>query len=149
MTTYQKPSRREFVKGSAVAAGVAIAGGLSIARSAHAAGDDQIKIALIGCGGRGTGAASQCLSVPNENIKLIAVADVFEDKAVGALGILRNKHGDKVDVPTDHVFSGFDAYKKAIACDADLVLLDNELDVVRTWVGGECVFERGNGKENG
>jgi len=123
MTTYQKPSRREFVRGSAVVTGAAIAGGLSIARSAHAAGDDQIKIALIGCGGRGTGAASQCLSVPNENIKLIAVADAFEDKAVGALGILKNRHGDKVDVPANRVFSGFDAYKKAIACDADLVLL--------------------------
>jgi myo-inositol 2-dehydrogenase/D-chiro-inositol 1-dehydrogenase len=123
MTIQRKPNRRDFVKGSAAAAGAAIAGGLSVARGAHAAGGDQIKIALIGCGGRGTGAASQCLSVPNENIKLIAVADAFEDSAVRSLGILRGRCGDKVDVSPDRVFAGFDAYKKAIDCDADLVLL--------------------------
>ena len=63
MTIRRKPNRRDFVRGSAVAAGMAITGGLSVAHSVHAAGGDQIKIALIGCGGRGTGAASQCLSV--------------------------------------------------------------------------------------
>ncbi len=110
MTIQRKPNRRDFVKGSAAAAGAAIAGGLSVARGAHAAGGDQIKIALIGCGGRGTGAASQCLSVPNENIKLIAVADAFEDSAVRSLGILRGRCGDKVDVSPDRVFAGFDAY---------------------------------------
>ena len=91
MDTKQKhTSRREFVKRSAATAAGAgtipwmvVAGGLCIARSAHAAGGDTIKIALIGCGGRGTGAAVNCLNVPDQ-IKLVAVADAFEDHARGA-----------------------------------------------------------------
>ena len=64
MSTEQSISRRDFLKSSTLAAaGVTLAGGLSIARTAHAAGSDQIKVALIGCGGRGTGAAHDCLSV--------------------------------------------------------------------------------------
>ncbi|NQT40681.1 MAG: Gfo/Idh/MocA family oxidoreductase, partial [Planctomycetes bacterium] len=123
MTIHSKPNRREFVKGSAAAAAAALAGGLTMARRVHAAGGDRIKIALIGCGGRGTGAASQCLSVPNENIRLIAVADAFEDRATRSLATLKGKFGDKVDVPPDRVFTGFDAYRQAIDCEADLVLL--------------------------
>ena len=76
-----QPSRRDFLKGTtAAAAGVALAGGLNVARAAHAAGGDELKIALIGCGGRGTGAADDCLA-SCENVKLIAVADAFEDNA--------------------------------------------------------------------
>jgi len=116
-------SRREFLERSAAAfAGTALAGGLSIGRSAHAAGGDQIKIALVGCGGRGTGAAANCLDVPDQ-IKLIAVADAFEDRAIRARDTLRKRFGNKVDVPDDRVFVGFEAYKQAIECDADLVLL--------------------------
>ena len=73
-------SRREFLKlSTATMVGGALAGSLSVARSAHAAGDDTIKIALIGCGGRGTGAANQALSTKG-NVKLIAMADAFEDR---------------------------------------------------------------------
>ena len=123
MSDTRRPSRREFLKGtSATVAAAALAGGLSIARSAHAAGDDTIKIALIGCGGRGTGAAVNCLSVPDK-IKLVAVADAFEDRARGALQRLKKQFADKVDVPEERVFSGFDGYRKAIDCGADLVLL--------------------------
>ena len=62
MSETAKPSRRDFLKNStAAAAGLALAGGLNIARTAHAAGGDELKIALIGCGGRGTGAANDCL----------------------------------------------------------------------------------------
>lgn len=124
MNQKSKPSRRDFLKGSsAVLAGTALAGGLSVARSAHAAGDDQIKISLVGCGGRGTGAAANCLSVPEENIKLVAVADAFEDQAVGAVERLGERFGDKVDVPPERTFVGFDACQKAIDCGVDLVLL--------------------------
>jgi predicted dehydrogenase len=105
-----------------VAAGAALAAGLSVARSAHAAGSDLLKIALIGCGGRGTGAANDCLG-SNQNVKLVAVADVFADRANGAVNHLRRAVPDKVDVSNDRVFIGFDAYQKAIDCGVDVVLL--------------------------
>ena len=123
MDNPKRASRREFLKGSTAAlAPAALAGSLSIARSAHAAEGEQITIALVGCGGRGTGAAANCLDVPDD-IKLIAVADAFEDRAARSLQTLKSRYGDKVDVPPDRVFVGFDAYKQAIGCGADLVLL--------------------------
>ncbi len=116
-------SRREFLKSSAsTAGGIALAGGLSLARSAHAAGDDTIKVALIGCGGRGAGAAAQCLDA-DENVKLVAVADVFEDQARRSLGHLKKGHSDRIDVAEDRIFSGMDAYQQAIDSGVDLVLL--------------------------
>jgi len=117
-------SRRDFMKTSTAAVvGGSLLGGLNIAQSAHAAGDDTIKIALIGCGGRGTGAASQALHTKG-SVKLIAVADAFADRANGALGNLKKEFGaDRVDVPADRVFVGFDAYQKAIAAGPDLVVL--------------------------
>lgn len=115
--------RRGFLRqGLAGAAGIVAAGALGIARSAHAAGDDTIRVALIGCGGRGTGAAANCLNVKGR-IKLVAVADVFDQRARGAQASLKNQYGDKVDIPADRVFVGFDAYQKAIACGVDLVIL--------------------------
>jgi len=120
------PSRRAFLQRSTVAAGAAAAGALSIARSAHAAGSDVLKIALIGCGGRGTGAAANCLNVQRlirEKIRLVAVADAFEDRAKGALAHLKKDYADQVDVPPERVFVGLDAYQKAIDCGVDLVLL--------------------------
>jgi len=123
-TRSSQTSRREFLKRSAVtAAGVTLAGGLSIARSAHAAGGDTIKIALIGCGGRGKGAAEDCLTVKDQ-IKLVAVADAFKDRAQDAVKRLKaSAVADKVDVPPDRVFTGLDAYQKAIDCGPDAVLL--------------------------
>ena len=120
-----KRSRREFLKGTA-AAGAALAGGLSIARGAHAAGSGEIKIALVGCGGRGTGAAANCLNVEKiirEKIRLVAVADAFEDRARGALERIKAEYSAQVDVPADRVFVGLDAYQKAIDCGVDMVLL--------------------------
>ena len=123
MSDKKKPSRRDFLKSSsAVTAGTALAGSLSIARSAHAAGDDVIKVALIGAGGRGTGAAGQQLSV-DKKVKLIAVADAFENRANGSLNTLKKRFADQVDVPQDRVFVGLNAYKDAIATDCDLVVL--------------------------
>lgn len=121
-------SRREFLKLRPVTlAGAALAGGLSIARSAHAAGDDTIKIALIGCGGRGTGAANQALSTKG-NVKLIAMADAFEDRLKGSLQNLSDAskaagRPGSVDVPAERQFVGFDAYQKAIDAGPDLVIL--------------------------
>ncbi len=114
-------TRRHFLKGASAATGLTLMGGLGIERSAYAAGDDLIKIALIGCGGRGTGAASQALSTAGK-IKLVAMADTFDNRLQASRDILKKEHGDKVDVPKDRQFLGFDGYKKAIEL-ADVVLL--------------------------
>lgn len=116
-------SRRDFLKSTTtIAAGMALAGGLNIARTAHAAGSDELKICLIGCGGRGTGAVIDCLEA-NENVKLIALADAFKDNAMGAAKNIREKFPNKIDLPNDRIFAGFDAYQKAIDSGADIVLL--------------------------
>jgi len=116
-------TRRDFLKTSSlIAAGGALDGSLSIARSAHAASDETIKIALIGCGGRGTEACSQALSTTGP-VKLVAMADAFKDRLEGSHRTLSNKHRDRVDVPEDHKFVGFDAYQKAIDSGIDMVVV--------------------------
>jgi myo-inositol 2-dehydrogenase/D-chiro-inositol 1-dehydrogenase len=123
MNEVQVPSRRDFLKTSAgAAAGAAFAGTMLTASGVYAQTDDTIKIALIGCGGRGTGAAGQALSTEGP-VKLIAVADAFEDNAKKAVQALKKEHGDRVDVKPDHVFAGFDAYKQLIDCGADLIII--------------------------
>jgi len=123
MNNPQKPSRRQFLKTStATAAGAALAGSLAVARGAHAAGSDVIKVALIGAGGRGTGAVSQLMNA-DKNLKLVAVADAFENRAAGSLSGLKRRYPDQVDVPPDRVFLGLQAYKQALATEADLVVL--------------------------
>lgn len=114
-------SRRGFLQTSGSLASVAALGGLSVERAAHAAGSDELKLALIGCGGRGTGAANQALTTKT-NTKLVAMADAFENNLADKLSIIRKEHYDKVDVPPERQYIGFDAYKKAIA-DADVVIL--------------------------
>jgi predicted dehydrogenase len=123
MSQTKRPSRRDFLKGSTAAvASAALAGGLSVARTAHAQGSDVIKVALIGAGGRGRGAVDQQMNA-DKNLKLIAVADAFETKINDTLNLLNKRHPDKVDVPADRIFTGLDAYKKALATEADVVVL--------------------------
>ena len=110
-------SRRRFLKeSSAIAAGTALAGGLnlSLARSAHAQGGDELKIALIGCGGRGNGAATNNLNAC-ENTKIVAVADAFQGKAEAA--------AKRFEVSPEKTFWGLDAYKKAIDAGVDMVII--------------------------
>lgn len=116
----QKPSRRDFLKSSAVA-GAALAGGLSLARSVHAAGSEQIKVALIGCGGRGSGAIRDCMAA-DPAIRVIAVADAFEDKAQNAAKGLRKDFPDRADIKPENVFAGLDAYQKAIDAGVDMIV---------------------------
>ncbi|HUT36378.1 MAG TPA: twin-arginine translocation signal domain-containing protein [Planctomycetota bacterium] len=107
-------SRRDFLKtATCVGAGAALAGALPV--GAYAAGDETIKVALVGCGGRGTGAAAQAMRTPGPT-KLVAMADVFENRLKGSLGHLSKNLKDKVDVPPERQFVGFDAYRKAIDC---------------------------------
>jgi predicted dehydrogenase len=119
----KKSSRRQFLKtSSALAAGTALAGGLTISQSAHAQGSDQMKVALIGFGGRGRGAIRDRAQV-GDNYKIVAVADAFDKTAKNEAEDLRKEAQNadspmhnKVDLPADRVFGGLDAYKKAIAC---------------------------------
>ena len=119
----RKTSRRQFLKTSSVlTTGAALVGGLSISQSAHAQGSDVIKVAVIGAGNRVQGAIRNRGQV-GDNYKIVAVADAFEGSARNAANGLRNdatnendKLFKKVDIPDDRVFSGLDAYKKAIAC---------------------------------
>jgi hypothetical protein len=113
--TSKNTSRREFLKDATrLAAASALAG--AALPYVHASENNTIQIALIGCGGRGTGAAENALSVRNGPIKLVAMADVFGDRLRSSFRGLSNRFADKMDVPEDRRFIGFDAYKKAMDC---------------------------------
>jgi predicted dehydrogenase len=109
-------NRREFLKHSgSLAASAAVLGSLS--PTLFAAGDDTIRLALIGCGGRGTGAVGDALSVPNGGpIKLYAMADLDEKRMEAQRQALLKRFQDRIDVPEDRKFVGFHAYRQAIDC---------------------------------
>lgn len=118
-------TRRSFLRQTSTAvAGGALLGALAPERFAHGAGaTDTLKIALIGCGGRGGGAAAQALSTYNLGpVKLVAMADVHEDRLKGTLNNLQKQHADRVEVPPEQQFLGFEGYKKAIGlCDVAIL----------------------------
>ena len=127
MTNTPKPeagaTRRDFLKATGVAAGAALATSL-FPSGVHAAGSDAIKIGLVGCGGRGTGASDNALhSAPN--VHVVALADVFQDRQDGCRDYLTTHSaqedkvkelGNKVDLPKERCFVGLDAYQKLIDC---------------------------------
>ena len=108
-------SRRQFLTDSGRLAGVSALAGVSLPH-VHAAENNTINLALVGCGGRGTGAAENALGVKNGPIKLIAMADVVPQKLSDSHGRLRGKFASQVDVPEDRKFIGFDGYRKALDC---------------------------------
>lgn len=113
-------SRRDFLKSSSTAAaGLSLLGSLAVERAVHAAGDETIKLALVGCGGRGSGAADQALATGN--VKLVAMGDTFHDRLEKSLKELQALHPAQVDPDTIEKHVGFDAYKKAMAA-ADIVI---------------------------
>jgi predicted dehydrogenase len=118
MASSQEPNntqanRRGFLKtGTTFAAAAGLTSTLS--RSVHAAEDNKIRVALIGCGGRGTGAAENALNVDNGEIELVAMADVFENRLSSSYAKLKENFPKKVDVPADRQFVSFDGYKKAM-----------------------------------
>jgi len=119
-------SRREFLtRSGAAVAGSALAG--VALPHVHAGEDNTIRLALIGCGGRGSGAAANAFESPNGPVKLIAMADLFADRLQRSLAALREKYAAQMDVPPERQFLGFDAYKKAIDClrPGDVAMLTN------------------------
>ena len=128
----QTPSRREFLKTTAATATAATA--LGSLPAVHASSGDVIRVGLVGCGGRGTGAATQCLN-SDPNVKLWCVADAFEDPGhadtnrprprdtlATRINQFKQRFGDRVDVPNERRFVGLDAYRQVIA-NSDLVIL--------------------------
>lgn len=124
--------RRDFVKTSTLAAGSVLLMPSMLSAKAHIDGDDVIKVALVGCGGRGTGAAMQAL-LTKQNVRLVAMADAFRDRLDECYTTLTSDDisdwsgadsnvKDRVKVPEEHKFTGFDGYLKAIPL-ADVVIL--------------------------
>jgi predicted dehydrogenase len=120
MMSESTASRRDFLRTSA---GATLAASLAFSGGVHAHGNDLLRVGLIGCGGRGTGAAGQAL-LADKNVKLVAMGDAFEDRIQTSLGNLRkNKNlAEKIDVKPEACFAGFDAYQKVIE-QVDVVLL--------------------------
>lgn len=125
---FNHASRRKFVKNSSILAGGLIAAPFITRANYFSGAGDEIKIVLVGCGGRGTGAAMQAL-LSKQNVKLVALADAFRDNLDNCLkSLIEEAKNDgkglekKIDVPEERKFTGFDAYKKAIAL-ADVVIL--------------------------
>ncbi|MEM9831841.1 MAG: Gfo/Idh/MocA family oxidoreductase [Bacteroidota bacterium] len=124
----QNESRRQFIKATGSVVGGSLAIPMINTMSAFAGRPpakgniDTLKVGLIGCGGRGTGAANQAMKA-DPNVKLVAMADAFEDRLQSSMENLKKGHGDKVQVDPEHQFVGFDAYQKLIDSDVDVVLL--------------------------
>ena len=115
MSDLQNTDRRTLLK-----TGSAAAATLPFSSFAQVGGSDEIKVATVGCGGRGRGATAQTLNVPGT--KLVAVADAFRDRAEAAVSSFRQQFADKVDIPAERIFDGFDGYRDAIDS-ADVVIL--------------------------
>ncbi len=121
-------NRRSFLKqGAAATAAASVVAGapsLSLARSANVRGSNTVKVGLIGCGGRGTGASDQAMNnASGVNVELHSVADVFESRATQAIEQCTEEHGEKVKVNGDSMHIGLDGWKKVLDSDVELVIL--------------------------
>lgn len=118
------PSRRQILKAAGGFAAAATLPGFRFP-TVHNGSDETINVALVGCGGRGSGAAVNAVSVKQGPVKLVAMADVFQDRLQGSYDNLSKGIKDKMDVPKERQFIGFDAYKKAMDClrPGDVVIL--------------------------
>jgi len=135
-------SRREFISTTTKLVAASAFAGMTVP-FAHAAGSDVIRIALIGCGGRGGGAAVNALSVKGGGTKLVAMADVFPERLRNQYSAIKRQFADKVDVSEDRQFLGFDAYKKAMDClrPGDIVILTTP--PAFRWVHYTYAIEKG------
>ena len=114
-------SRRGFMKGAAAGA-VSLAAASTFNPRAFAAGSDKIRLGLIGCGGRGTFDAGNCLKAA-EGVELVAMGDTFKDRLDTCRRNLTRNQPDKVKVTDDKCFVGWDAHQKVLATDVNLVIL--------------------------
>lgn len=122
-TAPNETSRRQFLKTSATVVSVAALGGLDLARTAHAAGSDTIRVGMIGCGGRCAGAAVQALTA-DPGARLVAMCDIFMDRVQGKRQLIKEQRPQQVVVDDDHCFTGFEGYKHVIES-SDVVLIAN------------------------
>ena len=114
-------TRRDFLKASTSVASAAALGALNVA--AYAGGSDAIRVGMIGCGGRNSGAAAQALAA-DEGARLVAMCDIFIDRVKAVRGILKTQKGEQVVADDDHCFAGFGAYKQVIEA-SDVVVIAN------------------------
>jgi predicted dehydrogenase len=119
----QPITRREFLRTSTVAASAAAIGTLELSRTAHAAGSDLIKVGMIGCGARNSGAGAQALSA-DPGARLVAMCDIFRDRIEKAREVIKQAKGAQVTADDAHCFTGFDGYKHVIEA-SDVVLIAN------------------------
>ncbi|MEO2146289.1 MAG: Gfo/Idh/MocA family oxidoreductase, partial [bacterium] len=120
---FSSSTRRALVKSSSLAAvGLSLKSPALALPPGRARGNEPLRIALVGCGGRGTGAISQALSTAGP-VKLVAMADAFEDRLQSALQSTLEHHAELVDVPKERQFTGFDAAQKAMDSGVDMVIL--------------------------
>lgn len=121
----RQTARRNFLVAGSLGS-AAIASGLVVPRGVHAesnAAPSKVRIGLIGCGGRGTGAINDSFSI-NDNVQMVAMADLYTDNCANARAQMERRHGDKVAVPDDKMHAGLDAYRKVLEDpDVDLVFL--------------------------
>ena len=108
-------TRREFLHTTGRLAAASALAGVALP-NVHAAADEVIRLALIGCGGRGSGAAGDAFESPNGPVKLMAMADFFPDRLEKSHAALSQKYADRMDVPPERRFVGFDAWRQAIDC---------------------------------
>lgn len=155
MNEPSRTSRRQFLKHTGCLAAVSTVAGSTISHAATkkkeessrppgpAAHTDLIQVALVGCGGRGTGAANNALQTTRGPVKLVAMADVFETRLNSSFDNITKQVADKVDVPQDRKFIGFDGYKKAMDClkKGDIVILTTP--PAFRWVHFTYAIEKG------
>jgi myo-inositol 2-dehydrogenase / D-chiro-inositol 1-dehydrogenase len=127
-THHRTATRRAFLKSSATAAAATSLAGLDLSRFAHAAGNDVLRVGLIGCGGRNTGAGAQALKA-DRGARLVAACDFFLDRVKNARNAIRTEMDridrvDQVQLPDDHCFHGFAGYQRVIEL-SDVVLIAN------------------------
>ena len=119
-----KQTRRDFLKASSAIVSGAAASNMVISWSAYAGGNDTIRVGMIGCGGRGGGAAVQAMQA-DPGVRVVAMADLFEDRLQAKRKVLKEMKPRQMAVDDDHCFIGFDGYKQLINSGVDVVLIAN------------------------
>lgn len=114
-------NRRDFIRNSGIVLGTAAVGQVAFGNPTSLKGNI-IRVGLVGCGGRGTGAVFQALDA-DPDVHVVALADVFQDNLSNALTALKSKYGNRIEVTDQTSYLGFDAYEKLIKSDVDVVLL--------------------------